>query len=198
LSAICAIGYSARKYPQFRLRIAPPERSSNPSIVSLDKDDQQPIKNNDADTPTTLGALIKLAKNRVSKRPTIIGNAPVDAMRQALKKPAAPGRVVISAIALEHARRDHPEDFEEVVSILGKMLERPSYYSLPQMGDAGMTIAYYYVILDEGGRAIVLPVSTDQNNFGEYQARSFYIASAKTIESRLKKGKIFRVKKYGV
>jgi hypothetical protein len=129
----------------------------------------------------------------VLKRPVDLGNAPIDAMRQATQKPAEPGRIVISALALDHVMTKHPEDAAEAVRVLQASLQTPRYYGTPQMGAAGVTVAYYYVTLDDQGRAIVLPVSTDRNKHGEYEARTFYIASAQTIARRLKKGKIFEV-----
>ncbi len=57
-----------------------------------------------------------------------------------------------------------------------------------------MTVAYYYLTLDEE-RAVVLPISTDRNIHGNYEARSFYIANKRTIERRLGNGQIVTVKK---
>lgn len=124
----------------------------------------------------------------------VIGRAPTIAMHQATGRPAEPGLVVISDRALDHAATDHAEDFEEAVATLKRGIDNPAYFGEVKRGGAGMTVAYYYLHLD-AERAVVLPVSTDRNAYGNYEARSFYIASKRTIEARLKKKQIVAVKK---
>ena len=86
----------------------------------------------------------------------------MDAICQATGKPCEGGQVVISPNALEHVSDKHPEDWDEAVKVLQSALPKPTYYSPPKMGTAGLTVAYYYVILDQTGRAVVLPISTDR------------------------------------
>ena len=55
----------------------------------------------------------------------------------------------------------------------------------------------YYEVPDSGRRCVILPISSDRNRFGEYEARSFYIASAATVIRRIKNGEIKRIKPQG-
>jgi len=146
------------------------------------------------ETPKREAAPKRAKASEKPKPPQVIGPAPTDAISQATKRPAEAGSIVISDIALQHAKNDHPEDFDEAVKVLKTKLRKPEFFGPPKPGAAGQTIAYYYVTLDQTGRAVVLPVSTDRNRYGNYEARSFYIASAHTIDRRLKNGEIFPVK----
>jgi hypothetical protein len=121
-----------------------------------------------------------------------IGPLPVDTINRTLGLELDAGDVVLTAGVQKHVLRNHPEDFARCLPYVAAVVMNPLY-----VGDDFKNAGCIEVIsrIPAIGSGLLVAVSIEYNDKGQYEIRSFYPVSDGKIQNRLTKGYLTRTQK---
>jgi len=103
-----------------------------------------------------------------------------------LKRKLAPGRIVMTEVGANHAVLDHAKtDLPKVVAAIRAGFHRVEFVGREEIGGAGANTALYLPVPSSKEEWAVIPVSTHVDAYGDYRARSGFIAGQAEVDRRL-------------
>lgn len=120
-----------------------------------------------------------------TKRPRevdlILGPLPAEQINKALSLELEPGNVVLSAGAQKHARNSHPEEYARCLPHVAAVALNPLYVG-DDFKNAGKIELVSRVPALGGGMLVAISIERDDG--GDYAVTSFYPVGEKKIENR--------------
>ena len=115
-----------------------------------------------------------------------LGPLPVDIINKTLGTTLEPGDAWISRAAHEHIARDHADDYDACIAASRDAITNPTY--IGQDPKHGRNFNLVKRIALETGNFLLIAISLEVNNFGNYNVRSAYRVSSEKVEQRRRSG----------
>lgn len=124
------------------------------------------------------------------------GPLPHDLINDTLGTELAGGKVILSVRAHEHIARDHPLDYASVMASIDVVLASPGYIGQAPRHARNFEMVRRVRLLN--GTAIVLvALSLERNQFGNYNIRSGYCLKEDDVTTRVTNGHLIIPKRKG-
>jgi hypothetical protein len=117
-----------------------------------------------------------------------LGPLPVELVNATIGTELDPGQVRLSPSAHRHMAEDHPTDYPVCITALAQAIGDPTF-----IGQAPGHARNFEMIRRIGrpdGRVVLVAISLEPNEAGDYRVRSCYLLEPEKVENRRQEGRL--------